>query len=136
MTFWLILAVHWLHVFCGIWWFGSLIYSRLVVYPRLRAVGGDLEATVRKAVTSGRAGQITIAVAIGTVGLGIVRGLLDGVLERLTTLYGLTYLAALVVGVLMVVYLIGNWDSKLLNRLYVAAFPTMFTLMVLLRFGL
>ncbi|HEX9550580.1 MAG TPA: hypothetical protein VF971_05765 [Candidatus Limnocylindrales bacterium] len=131
-----LIVIQWLHVFCAIWWFGSLLYSRFVVYPRLRAVGGDLEASVRSALTTGRARMITITVATLTVGLGAIRGAVGGALDDPASAYGLTYLASFAIGVAMIVYLVGGWDQPFLNRLYVLAFPVIFSLMILMRFGL
>jgi hypothetical protein len=49
----------------------------------------------------------------------------------------MTYLAALVIGVLMVSYVTIGWppDRPLYQKLYIAGFPVMFTLMVAMRFG-
>jgi uncharacterized membrane protein len=131
-----LVLLQWLHVICAIWWFGSLLYSRFAIYPRMRAAGGDLEATVRTAMTSGRARLTTFAVAVGTVTLGAVRGVVGGALNDPTSSYGLTYLASLTIGVSMVAYLLSGVDHPILNRLYVIAFPVIFTLMILMRFGL
>jgi hypothetical protein len=74
--------------------------------------------------------------ATGTVGLGILRGVVIGVHERLDTAYGLTYLAALVIGLAMLVWLLVPWlKQPIFGKLYVAGFPLMFSLMVAMRFG-
>jgi hypothetical protein len=63
---------------------------------------------------------------------------MNGAFSRLDTAYGVTYLISLVIGVVMVVYLFAPlpWRHPVMPTLYVWAFPVMFTLMVLMRFGL
>ena len=130
-------AVHWMHVFLGIFWFGTVLYTRLVLFPSLKSVPPETERAVRAALLSGRARRFTMIFAYGTVTLGIVRGAITGVYGELDTLYGRTYLAALAIGVIMIVYLFAPlpFQHPLLQKLYMAAFPVMFTLMVLMRFG-
>jgi uncharacterized membrane protein len=129
--------VHWMHVFLGIFWFGTVLYTRLVLFPSLKAVPSETERTVREALLTGRSRRFTQIFAYGTVTLGIIRGALSGVFGELDTLYARTYLTALALGVIMVVYLFAPLPFRhpILPKLYVAAFPVMFTLMVLMRFG-
>jgi uncharacterized membrane protein len=129
-------GIHWLHVFCGIFWFGTILFTRVMLFPALRAAGGTLEADVRATLVQGRTRTITVWLATGTVGLGILRGVVIGVHERLDTAYGLTYLAALVIGLAMLVWLLVPWlKQPIFGKLYVAGFPLMFSLMVAMRFG-
>ena len=60
-----------------------------------------------------------------------------GAWSDLGSAYGVTYLAALVIGVLMVSFVTIGWppDRPIFQKLYVAGFPVMFTLMVAMRFG-
>ena len=129
--------VHWLHVFFGVFWFGTILYTRLILFPSLATLPKDDERAVRQAMLSGRGKQFTMLFAYGTVILGIVRGAMTGIFARLDTAYGLTYLAALTIGVVMLIYLFAPlpFSHPLLPKLYVWAFPLMFTLMVLMRFG-
>lgn len=130
--------VHWLHVFFGVFWFGTILYTRLILFPSLRTLPKEQEQAVRQAMLTGRGRQFTMLFAYGTVIMGIIRGAITGVFGRLDTAYGITYLASLLIGVAMVVYLFAPlpWSHPVLPKLYVWAFPVMFTLMVLMRFGL
>ena len=131
-----LIAVHWLHVSFGVFWLGSILFGRGVLFPALRTLPESTESAVRDALVAGRSRQITTVVAIGTVTLGLIRGFLDGVFQRLLTPYGVTYLAAAVIGTAMVVWLLSPWlKTPLFSRLYVAGFGVMFTLMVAMRFG-
>ena len=131
-------VVHWLHVFFGVFWFGTILYTRLILFPSLRTLPQEQEQAVRQAMLAGRAGRFTMLFAYGTVSMGILRGAMGGAFARLDTPYGITYLVALVVGVVMVIYLFAPlpWRHPVLPKLYVWAFPVMFSLMVLMRFGL
>lgn len=129
-------AVHWLHVISGIYWFGTILFTRMVLFPALRRVP-EHEAAVRKALVEGPSRRLTIVASTLTIGLGIVRGAMTGVWSNLTTPYGITYLASLVIGTLMWSFLSLGWppDRPLFAKLYVVGFPVMFTLMVAMRFG-
>jgi hypothetical protein len=124
-------------VFLGIFWFGTILYTRIVLFPALAALPPDTYATARKVMVTGNAQMWTRIFSYGTVVLGILRGALTGVFARLTTAYGITYLVALVVGVFMIALLYAPWFSApIWRKVYVGGFPVMFTLMVLMRFGL
>jgi uncharacterized membrane protein len=128
-------VVHWLHVMFALYWFGTILFTRLVLFPSLARIP-EHEAAVRRALVEGPARRLTIIASIGTVGLGILRGAMSGALSDLTSAYGLTYLAALIIGLAMLSYItIGFPKGPLWGKLYVAGFPVMFTLMVAMRFG-
>jgi len=58
------------------------------------------------------------------------------VFSQLDTAYGITYLAALVIGVFMLVINFSPlFPQDIWRKVYIAGFPVMFTLMVLMRFG-
>ena len=129
--------VHWLHVFLGIFWFGTILYTRLVLFPAFQTLPPDTVATVRKAMVSGNAQRWTMVFSWGTVLLGVIRGAVTGVFAELTTPYGITYLAALAIGVFMLALLYAPFfGAPIWRKVYVGGFPVMFTLMVLMRFGL
>jgi len=129
--------VHYIHVFLGIFWFGTILYSRLVLGPAYRTLPKDTEAAIRRAMVSGNARRYTYVFAYGTVIFGIIRGAITGVFSELNTAYGLTYLAALVIGVAMLAMNFApGFGHPIFRKLYVGGFPVMFTLMVLMRFGL
>jgi hypothetical protein len=79
---------------------------------------------------------VTVVSATGTVLLGILRGLAGGALTDPTSAFGLTYLTALVIGLLMLAWV---WTRGFFGRgrswMYNAAFALMFTLMIAMRFG-
>lgn len=128
--------VHWLHVLLAVYWFGALMFSRVKLFPALRRLGPDALEEVRGALKEGNGTKITNGAAIGTVALGWIRGLIDGALSDPGSLYGVLYLTAGILGILMVVYLVGPpYDKPILNVMYVWAFPVMFTLMVMMRFS-
>ncbi|HXF36950.1 MAG TPA: hypothetical protein VNO17_07190 [Actinomycetota bacterium] len=132
----LVMVVHWLHVLCGAFWFGTVLFTRIVLFPVLRTLPSDEEANVRAGLVGGRARAISVTVATATVVLGIVRGAVSHAFADLSSPYGLTFLAALLIGLAMLVWLVTPWlKTPAFARLYVAGFPVMFTLMVAMRFG-
>jgi putative copper export protein len=128
-------ALQWLHVLCAVLWFGSILFSNLVLFPELRRLRPDQESAVLHRLRSGRGRRITLAMASGTVGLGIIRGITGGVLSSLDTPYGMTFLAAAVIGLAMVLYLFAQPRQRLVGWAYLAGFPLIFTLMIAMRFG-
>ncbi len=128
--------VHWIHVFFGVFWFGTVLYPRLVLFPALRTLPDDQYQAARRVMVSGNARRWTYTFAYGTIVFGILRGAVNGIFAQLDTAYGVTYLAALVLGVFMLVINFGPWSHPWLPTLFVWSFPVMFTLMVLMRFGL
>ncbi len=129
-------AVHWLHVMFAIYWFGTILFTRLVLFPALRRIP-EHDGPVRAALVGDTARRLTVVASTGTVALGILRGTLNGVWSDLASPYGLTYLAALAIGLVMLSYITIGWPRgrPIYSRLYVAGFPVMFTLMVAMRFG-
>jgi uncharacterized membrane protein len=97
---WGLIVIQWLHVFLGIFWFGSSLYLNFMVVPVLvklplgqqRAVGIPLGA---------RSNQVLPLVAILVILLGILRGTVWGPVQSFTflfgTAYGVTFLTSLLV---------------------------------------
>jgi uncharacterized membrane protein len=129
-------VVQWLHVIFAVYWFGTILFTRMVLFPALRQIP-EHEAAVRKQLVVGPSRRLTQIASTGTVVLGIIRGSMTGVWDNLGSAYGVTYLTALVIGTLMMSYVAFGWppDRPLYQKLYVAGFPVMFTLMVAMRFG-
>ena len=129
-------VLQWLHLIFAVYWFGTILFTRMVLFPALRQIP-EHEAAVRTQLVVGPSRRLTMIASTGTVALGILRGTLTGVWSNLGTLYGITYLTALVIGVLMVSFVTIEWPSgrSIYQKLYVAGFPLMFTLMVAMRFG-
>ena len=67
----------------------------------------------------------------------MIRGAIGGVFGELGTAYGITYLVALAIGVFMLALNFSPiFRAPIWRNVYVAGFPVIFTLMVLMRFGL
>lgn len=133
---WDLLLIHWLHVAFGIFWAGSIAFTRVTLFPALATLPKEQAAAARGSLLAGNARRITLITAGGTVLTGILRGLMSGVLDQLNTSYGWLYLASGVLAVLMFVFLIDRSPKPdFLRHVYIAAFPVIFTMMVLMRFG-
>jgi uncharacterized membrane protein len=94
---WVLAGLQLLHVLSGIFWFGSLMMNLFVVLPALRSLPQDAQVPSMRAV-SRRYGQIISPVAALTILLGVGLGIAGGVLGVLWTPYGVTWLAAIVLG--------------------------------------
>jgi len=131
-------VIHWTHVFLGIFWFGTVLYTRLILFPLFKSLPAEYVKAVRTAMVSDPdARRWTYIFSYGTVTMGVIRGAVTGVFAQLATPYGITYLTALLVGVFMLAL---NYSpffrAPIWRQVYVWAFPVMFTFMVLMRFGL
>lgn len=93
----LLAALQWLHILCGIFWFGSVLSADFIVLPTLRTLGPDVQQSFLRAFVARGAPTVT-AVAGMTVLLGVIRGIAGGVLNELGTAYGLTWIAAFIAG--------------------------------------
>jgi uncharacterized membrane protein len=94
---WVLAGLQLLHVLGGIFWFGSLMMNLFIVLPALRSLPADAQMTWQRAA-SRRYGRIITPVAGLTILLGIGLGIAGGVLSLLGTPYGVTWLAAIVLG--------------------------------------
>jgi uncharacterized membrane protein len=164
MPFWLTIAVQWLHVFCGIFWFGSRLVVTFILLPTMRRVSQAkqhdfLRELIRHFV------RVEPALGVATLVLGFLRGTVVGEVISLDiafgTTYGLTWTAALALGVGIAILggLVGASFVKLeaipvaedgsseavfaqrlaktegYSRLSLALFLLIFTCMILMRFG-
>jgi uncharacterized membrane protein len=101
-VFWLIVAAELLHVLSGIFWFGSALMTTFILVPALSAV--PFEDRRRWAAEFvGRYGPIVAFVAGLTIVLGITRGIVEGVLGSIATPYGITWITALALGIVVAV---------------------------------
>jgi uncharacterized membrane protein len=164
MSFWLLVVVQWLHVFCGIFWFGSRLVVTLILLPTMRRVPqvkqreflGEL---VRHFV------RVEPGLGVATLVLGFLRGTVFGQVigfdVAFGTPYGLTWTTALVLGVAIAILggLVGSNFVKLraipvandgssqvaferqldktqmYSRLSLVFFLVIFSCMILMRFG-
>jgi uncharacterized membrane protein len=132
-----LIALQWLHVIFAVFWFGSQMYATLVLWPEMRKLPSEHDQSLLANLRRGRARRFTITVAVGTVALGIIRGIAGGVLDRLATPYGITYLASLAIGLYMIgSILTRSYGGRAPSWAFNASFGVVFTLMILMRFGL
>jgi uncharacterized membrane protein len=163
---WIVVVVQWLHVLLGILWFGNALVLDVIVIPAINRLPVVAQREVASLIGA-RATPIFHVVVPLIVVLGITRGTLLGPIKDLDflfgTAYGLTFLVALTVTIL--VYLWGlfviipalhamnrvplNADGSPTPELAVATnrlkavvsleligFFVIFTCMILMRFGL
>ena len=98
---WLQFAVQWLHVFFGVFWFGSTLYVDFILIPGLQTLSPG-KAREAGAAVGARAVKVILPVAGLTILLGVIRGTAFGPiksLEDLGTTYGITWLVALVAAI-------------------------------------
>ena len=156
----LIIAVQWLHVLLGIFWFGSTLYADVILVPTLMGLPLDKQQAVTGRLAQ-RSSQILLPVAALVVALGFLRGTVFGRLHSLADVvggaYGRTWLVALLTGVALL-----GWSflvlkraleqlhtaqgpeqfaaalrrAKVLTSAELAFFAVIFTCMILMRFGL
>ena len=150
----LLIAVQWLHVLGGIFWFGSTLTNHVIVIPSIKAQPPESQRAWWRAYSS-RYGRLIAAVAGITIILGIVRGLLGGLASGLESAYGLTWIASLVLGMGLAFVgarLTGPTALKLasaeqasyaahlsrlsgLGRIELGLFAVLFSMMIAMRFG-
>jgi len=115
----IVLAVlQWLHVFCAIFWFGSALFSDFILIPAIQKLPGEVQTALGRAIAP-RSARVIGVVSVLTILLGIVRGLagtIRGTDVLLGTTYGLTWLVALALG-LMLLYVSHGLITPALNRL-------------------
>lgn len=102
-----IIVIQWLHVLLGIFWFGSILYTDFVLLPTI----GKLPLIEQQKVGGlvGRASsRVLVPVGLTVVTLGFLRGTVFGRLHSLDVIvgsvYGRTWLTALALGLLLVIY--------------------------------
>lgn len=131
---WLPLSVLWLHVFGAIFWFGSFLTLSYLVRP---AISAD-ELTSQGARIGPRARRLMVPtiIVVGITGvlLGTVFGPLSSPADLISTPYGMTWAASILLAGL------AFWPTKpdWMIRLHAEAigFFGAFTAMILLHFGL
>jgi uncharacterized membrane protein len=154
MGFWLLLVLQWLHILFAIAWFGGSVAANFLVTPAAALLPAGEQAGWWKAF-SGRTTGYFASVAGATIVFGIARGIAGGVLSILTSAYGLTWIAALVLAIAVAV-----WGARVTNpttariatstssdlavnlaaanragRIELGGFLVIFTLMIAMHFG-
>jgi putative copper export protein len=127
--------LHYLHIVCAAFWLGSLLYTELILWPQLKALG-ELEK-LQGALRRVRVRQMIGVFVVGTIVTGIARGIASGALDRLHSLYGILFMTSAVVGVFMMTWWI-SFPSRALRigwRVFYASFWVVLALMVGMRFA-
>jgi uncharacterized membrane protein len=93
------IIVQWLHVFCGIFWFGGTLFLDFVVIPSLNTLPLGQQRNFNKqfAVIAAR---VTTPIATLAILLGLVRGIALGPVRSLDFLFGTSYGLTFLVGFL------------------------------------
>jgi uncharacterized membrane protein len=164
MPYWLVIAVQWLHVFSGIFWFGSRLVVTLILLPTMRRVSqAKQHAFLGELIRHFT--RVEPVLGVATISLGTLRGTVFGSVTSLDvafgTTYGLTWVTALVLGVVTAVLggLVGANFMRLqaipvaddgssegifatqllrtqaISRMSLGFFLLIFTCMILMRFG-
>jgi uncharacterized membrane protein len=131
-----IVVLQWLHVLFGVFWFGSQLYFDLTVRPAAARLDEAARVEFDRQTGTGRARQITVVAATGTVLLGFLRGVVGGVVDVLGTPYGITWLAALGIGTFMMLSVwTRGFGGRVSGILWNGLFFVIFSLMIAMRFG-
>jgi hypothetical protein len=96
---WLQIVVQWLHVLLGLFWFGSALYTDIILIPAISHLSLDKQREIGAALGV-RGIAVFRVVAPVIVVLGFLRGTVFGPIRSvdvLATPYGLTWLVALAV---------------------------------------
>jgi uncharacterized membrane protein len=156
----LIIAVQWLHVLLGIFWFGSTLYADVILVPTLMSLPLEKQQEVGGRLAR-RSSQILLPVAALVIALGFLRGTVFGSIHSVADVfggaYGLTWLVALLTGLALLGWVFiplkralerlntaqgpeqfaaALKRAKVLTSAELAFFAVIFTCMILMRFGL
>jgi hypothetical protein len=121
-----------LHLLFAVVWLGSLIDSELFLWPLLKRINA---LNVQDELRSPRERKRTGVIILGTLITGYLRGAVDGVFDRLFSVYGALYLSAAVIATTLVVWWLvkPTRDRPIGWRLYYPSFGLIFALMVGMR---
>ena len=104
--FWLGVAVHWLHVFFAIVWFGGVVFMVSVMTPALKACAPPAALEVG-AQLGGRLTRVFAPVGFLTILFGLLTATVFGPVKSLdvlwTSAYGVTALVALLIAIALAV---------------------------------
>ncbi|MEY2196239.1 hypothetical protein AB7942_26405 [Neobacillus sp. BF23-41] len=98
-----------IHVLCGVFWLGSVLFADFVLMPTITSLDPQNQAAVMEPLGK-RASKAMIPVSFFTLLSGITLGIYTGILYKLSTPYGWTWIASIVItGVLM------YWGAGVIN---------------------
>ncbi|WP_395646304.1 hypothetical protein [Terricaulis sp.] len=128
-------VLQYLHIVCAAFWIGSLLYTELILWPRLRAIG-EL-ARIQTALRDVRMRKIMGVFIVGTIVTGFARGLTGGVLDRLFTPYGVLFIGGAIFAVFMMTWWLAfpPRSLKMGWRLFYASFWIVLAFMIGMRFA-
>ncbi len=99
---WLIATIQWLHVFLGIFWFGSVLYLNFVVIPSITSLPLEQQGPISQKLAV-NSDKVILPVASLVILIGILRGTVWGPVQSFDFLfgtnYGLTFLIATLLGI-------------------------------------
>jgi uncharacterized membrane protein len=155
-----LIVIQWLHVFLGIFWFGSVLYVDAILLPSLNTLPLTQQQKIG-GVLGPRSSRVLVPVGIAAVLLGFLRGTVFGRLHSLDAVagsaYGITWLIALLLGVGLILWglllLLPRTEAlnaakspeaygeivkelRVLTLIELLGFLAIFTCMILMRFGL
>ncbi|GAC1613249.1 MAG: hypothetical protein NVS9B1_21340 [Candidatus Dormibacteraceae bacterium] len=99
----LLVVLHYLHVFFGIFWFGAVLTIDFLVVPTVQSLAPGVQSAFGGEFAR-RAPRLITAIAGTTIVLGLIRGIAGGVLFSLGSAYGLTWIAALILGIGLAIF--------------------------------
>jgi len=112
------------------------MYFDFTIKPAIASLPEGAREEFSSRLGTGLARRITVITATGTVLLDALRGIAGGVLGILGTAYGLTWLAAFAIGLVMVASIwTRGFGGRMRTPFWYALFLVMFTLMIAMRFG-
>jgi uncharacterized membrane protein len=98
---WVLIAVQWLHVLGGIYWFGGVLFGNIALLPVVIKLPESVQRSFMLPFLE-QANRIAVPVAIATITLGFIRGTILGrihTLADLSTPYGIAWIVGLVAAV-------------------------------------
>jgi uncharacterized membrane protein len=120
MSLSLLLVIQWLHILAGIAWFGGYIFLDFVLWPTLLRLPVQ-QAKATNALMTRFAGVVMATSGSLVVVLGIIRGTLLGPIKSLKFLfgssYGMTWLVALAVSVILIIWGTG-WHDRVIGPVW------------------
>ncbi|HKF36216.1 MAG TPA: hypothetical protein VKB35_04890 [Ktedonobacteraceae bacterium] len=120
MSLTVLVLVQWLHILMGITWFGGYIFLDFVIWPTLlKRPAAEAKAVL--VLTGKYTGPLMMVSGTLVILLGIVRGTLLGPITSFsflfTTAYGLTWLTALTIALILSVWG-ANWHTRWLGPVW------------------
>jgi uncharacterized membrane protein len=98
---WAIATVQWLHVFLGIFWFGSVLFVDFVVIPSITSLPMEQQGPISQKLAA-NSNKVILPVAALVILIGILRGTVWGQVQSFDVLfgtqYGITFFISLLLG--------------------------------------